>query len=186
MHTRFQRRNHLEYLEWECGKGFEVLTAVKTFILFFWVVTQCRLIGGYQRFGETYCHHLQGWSGGAGNLRVHKVSAPPSRHSSHPFKLSTSHTHHVVLRRLFFIIVGVRTWNLTYCTSHMIRSRLSLFSCALMCSCPRINSCRCMSNLIGASDCTFQKIGYLYRVVHCETALLIPGDAPLTAATKPP
>jgi hypothetical protein len=38
----------------------EVLTALKMTVLFFWVVTPCRLIGRYQRFGETYCLHLQG------------------------------------------------------------------------------------------------------------------------------
>jgi hypothetical protein len=29
--------------------------------LFFWVVTRCRLMGRYQRFGETYCVYLQPW-----------------------------------------------------------------------------------------------------------------------------
>jgi hypothetical protein len=29
--------------------------------LVFWVVTPCRLVGRYQRFGGTYCLHLQGW-----------------------------------------------------------------------------------------------------------------------------
>jgi hypothetical protein len=38
---------------------FEVLTAVKMSILVFWVVTQCGLVGRYQRFGGTYCLHLQ-------------------------------------------------------------------------------------------------------------------------------
>jgi hypothetical protein len=38
-------------------------------MFFFWVVTQCGLIDRYQRFGETYGLHLQGWS-----LRVHTVS----------------------------------------------------------------------------------------------------------------
>jgi hypothetical protein len=28
----------------------------------FWVVTPCGLVGRYQRFGDTYCLHLQGWS----------------------------------------------------------------------------------------------------------------------------
>jgi hypothetical protein len=30
-------------------------------MLFFWVVTTCGLVGRYQRFGETYCLHLQLW-----------------------------------------------------------------------------------------------------------------------------
>jgi hypothetical protein len=38
---------------------FEVLTAVKMSVLFFWVVTLCGLVGKYQRFGGTYCLHLQ-------------------------------------------------------------------------------------------------------------------------------
>jgi hypothetical protein len=29
-------------------------------MLFFWVMTPSRLVGRTQRFGETYCHHLQG------------------------------------------------------------------------------------------------------------------------------
>jgi hypothetical protein len=38
---------------------FEVLTAVKISTLVFWVVTPCGLVGRYQRFGGTHCHHLQ-------------------------------------------------------------------------------------------------------------------------------
>jgi hypothetical protein len=34
---------------------FEVLTAARMTILFFRVVTPCRLISRYQRFGEAYC-----------------------------------------------------------------------------------------------------------------------------------
>jgi hypothetical protein len=45
---------------------FEVLRSVKMTMLFFWVVTPCRLVDRYQRFGETYCLHLQGGSGDAG------------------------------------------------------------------------------------------------------------------------
>jgi hypothetical protein len=30
--------------------------------VFFWAVTPCRLVGRYQRFGETYCLLLQGWN----------------------------------------------------------------------------------------------------------------------------
>jgi hypothetical protein len=39
---------------------FEVLTAVKTSMLVFWLVTPNRLAGKYQRFGGIYCLHLQG------------------------------------------------------------------------------------------------------------------------------
>jgi hypothetical protein len=38
---------------------FEVLTTVNFPMLVFWIVTPCGLIGRYQRFGETYCLHLQ-------------------------------------------------------------------------------------------------------------------------------
>jgi hypothetical protein len=38
----------------------EVLTAVRMSILVLWIVTPCGLVGTYQRFGETYCLHLQG------------------------------------------------------------------------------------------------------------------------------
>jgi hypothetical protein len=41
---------------------FEVLTEVKISILIFWVVTQCGLVNRNQRFGRTYCLHLQGFS----------------------------------------------------------------------------------------------------------------------------
>jgi hypothetical protein len=30
-------------------------------MLFFWVVTPCGSVGRYQRFGEAYCLHHQGW-----------------------------------------------------------------------------------------------------------------------------
>jgi hypothetical protein len=39
---------------------FDVLTAVRMSMLLLWVVTPCELVGRYQRFGETYCLHLQG------------------------------------------------------------------------------------------------------------------------------
>jgi hypothetical protein len=38
---------------------FEVIMAAKISMLFFWVVTPCRLAGRYQRFGGTYYFHLQ-------------------------------------------------------------------------------------------------------------------------------
>jgi hypothetical protein len=38
---------------------FEVLTAVKMAMSFFWVVTPSKLLGRYQRFGEKYSLHLQ-------------------------------------------------------------------------------------------------------------------------------
>jgi hypothetical protein len=38
-------------------------------LLFFWVLAPYRLVGRCQRFGETYCLHLHGWSGDAGKRR---------------------------------------------------------------------------------------------------------------------
>jgi hypothetical protein len=38
---------------------FEVFTAVR--MMMFWVLAPCRLVGRYQRFGETHCPHLQAW-----------------------------------------------------------------------------------------------------------------------------
>jgi hypothetical protein len=40
---------------------FKVLEAVKMTMLIFWVVTPYGNVGRYQRFGETYCLHHQGY-----------------------------------------------------------------------------------------------------------------------------
>jgi hypothetical protein len=40
---------------------FEVFTAVRMMMFFFWVLAPCRLDGWCQRFRETYCLHLQHW-----------------------------------------------------------------------------------------------------------------------------
>jgi hypothetical protein len=39
----------------------EVLTAVKTSTMVFWVVTPCGLVDRHWSFGKTYCIHLQTW-----------------------------------------------------------------------------------------------------------------------------
>jgi hypothetical protein len=41
---------------------FEVFTAMRMMMMmmFFCVLAPCRLVGRFQRFGETYCLHLQG------------------------------------------------------------------------------------------------------------------------------
>jgi hypothetical protein len=39
---------------------FGFLVVVRMAILFFWGLMPCRLVGIYQRFGETYHLHLQG------------------------------------------------------------------------------------------------------------------------------
>jgi hypothetical protein len=40
---------------------FEILTLVRM-MMFFQVVTLCRLVGRYHSLGETYCLHIQGSS----------------------------------------------------------------------------------------------------------------------------
>jgi hypothetical protein len=43
---------------------YEVFTAVRRMMMMlFWVLAPCRLVGRCQRFGETYCFHLQSWRG---------------------------------------------------------------------------------------------------------------------------
>jgi hypothetical protein len=53
-------------------------------ILLFWVSALCKLAGRCGRFGETYCLHLQGWSGDAG-----KASPPPTLYKSLHFPASS-------------------------------------------------------------------------------------------------
>jgi hypothetical protein len=54
-------------------------------MLFFLVLASCRLVGRCQRFGDTYCLHIQGWSGDAGKwwdvigLEEGKASFPTRR-----------------------------------------------------------------------------------------------------------
>jgi hypothetical protein len=47
-------------MPWWCRIG--VCDAMFSLMMFFWVLVPCRLVGRCQRFGETYCLHLQGWS----------------------------------------------------------------------------------------------------------------------------
>jgi hypothetical protein len=39
---------------------FDVFTAVRIIMLFFWVLSPCRPVGSFQSLGEIYCLHLQG------------------------------------------------------------------------------------------------------------------------------
>jgi hypothetical protein len=55
---------------------FEVLTAVKTSILVFWVVTPSGFAGRYQRFERTYCLHIQGAEDGESMFFETLVSTP--------------------------------------------------------------------------------------------------------------
>jgi hypothetical protein len=41
---------------------FETFTAVKIWVVVFWVMTPCSPVGGYQRFDGTYVVHFQGRS----------------------------------------------------------------------------------------------------------------------------
>jgi hypothetical protein len=43
----------LRFLQLFYDVRFEVLAAVKMTMFFFWVMTQCKLAGRYQSFGET-------------------------------------------------------------------------------------------------------------------------------------
>jgi len=49
--------------------GIEVFTAVKIKVEFFCVVTQCRIVVGYQRFGGPCRLHLQG-----PNITLHGIT----------------------------------------------------------------------------------------------------------------
>jgi hypothetical protein len=66
------RTGHLPYKRLDCYYvRFEVLTVVKMTMLFFWVVTPCRLVGRYQRFGGTCCLHLQPTKHCGSDVRFH-------------------------------------------------------------------------------------------------------------------
>jgi hypothetical protein len=60
---------------------FEVFTVVRMTMLFFWVVTSCRLVGRYQSSGETYCHFSPG-NGNIMYLQVYTASQPRGTTSS--------------------------------------------------------------------------------------------------------
>jgi hypothetical protein len=46
---------------------YEVFIVVKIWIVFFWVVTACRMAGDYKYVRGIHCLHLQGRSGGEGS-----------------------------------------------------------------------------------------------------------------------
>jgi hypothetical protein len=60
---------------------FEVFAVVKMSVLVSWVVTLCGLVGRYQRFRETYCLHLQGWSAEDGDVSLKFLYLPTSPRS---------------------------------------------------------------------------------------------------------
>jgi hypothetical protein len=65
-------------------------------ILFLRVLAPCRLVGRWQHFGETYCLHLQGWSG---------ESTDESTRRQNPEKL---HRHEKLRFPILFFIRYIR------------------------------------------------------------------------------
>jgi hypothetical protein len=83
---------------------FEVLTAVKMLMLVFWIVTPCGLVGRYQRFGGTYCLHLQVFSPKAVCSSQTLVS---TYKSTQHFNLKTKinrHISYVYVHKVAFIV----------------------------------------------------------------------------------
>jgi hypothetical protein len=68
---------------------YEVHTAVKVAVLFFWLETSCRLVGRDQRFGETYRLHLQ-------DFNVDSVS-PESRYLIMDVNSVINHKKNIVI-----------------------------------------------------------------------------------------
>jgi hypothetical protein len=64
--------------EWNTSQRFEDFTAVMFHVQVFWVVTPCSVSGGYRRFGDSCCLHLQDpWNGGI--LPQHYTASQPRR-----------------------------------------------------------------------------------------------------------
>jgi hypothetical protein len=57
-YSRFHASIHLEIKHTVTNVKSEVFTAVR--MMFFWLSVPCRLVDRCQRFGGTYCLHLQG------------------------------------------------------------------------------------------------------------------------------
>jgi hypothetical protein len=100
----------------------------------FWVLAPCRHVGRRQRFGKTYCIHLQGWSGDARKWRdLYRVrgregwGSGPIRYQGLVFDVSPKRWHlptrlHATKTPKNFIIIptAVNTSNLI--TSKLFRS----------------------------------------------------------------
>jgi hypothetical protein len=68
------------------SKRFDVLTAVKTSMLVFWVVTPCGLVGRYKRLGETYCTWVlktETWCFSETSVRTYKSAQRYSPEDQH-------------------------------------------------------------------------------------------------------
>jgi hypothetical protein len=57
---------HIKQVIRNANVKFEYFLTVKL-VMLFWVVTPCKLISRYQRFGDAYYLHFQGRGGDAGN-----------------------------------------------------------------------------------------------------------------------
>jgi hypothetical protein len=100
----------------------EVLTAVKMSTLSFWVVTPCGLVCRYQRFGATYCLHLQGWShfsvfspeDGDSMLLRNVGIYIRVRTASQPRRTTSTRNFSICGTQWFFIVfIWVRHWSLS-------------------------------------------------------------------------
>jgi hypothetical protein len=70
-------------------------------VMFLWVLELCRLVGRCQRFGETYCFHLQDWSA---KDRDRRQNSEERNHRERP-NLRDSLRAHMVVKCL-----ETRTW----------------------------------------------------------------------------
>jgi hypothetical protein len=78
-----------------CEVSFEVLTAVR--MMMFWVLTQCRLVGRYQHFGETYYLQVQSFSP--------NPSQNPEEQHRNPHRHDNLKSHHTYVLFVSFIRV---------------------------------------------------------------------------------
>jgi hypothetical protein len=58
-----------------------LMPAILQFMIF-WFVAPCSVVGGYQRFGKTYCFYLQGQNAVFSETSVSTYSAQPVRTQS--------------------------------------------------------------------------------------------------------
>jgi hypothetical protein len=69
----------------------------------FWIVMACGLVGRYQRFGRTYCLHLQGPdNGGSIYLLVHTALQPRRQHQRlhHRYNLKFHQINRFIIERI--------------------------------------------------------------------------------------
>jgi hypothetical protein len=88
------------YVSFCCVK-FVPYKMFQMMMMIFWVLTPCRLVARCQRFGETYCLHLQGW-------RLRQYVSPQRWHLATNIHGAKSHSNNI------FILTTVETSNLTF------------------------------------------------------------------------